>query len=281
VTLVSELMPRDKRGYGTALVAAMGLLGGLLAPFLGKHFDWRQAYVIGGVGGLLLLALRASVPESAMLRAAERGDSRRSGLVLLFASWERTWRFVRALLIGLPLWYAIGILVLLAPEIGRALGMPSPPSAGDAVRNAYIGQVIGDLGSGLLSQWFRSREWVMLGFLLLDGVMIALVLTTRGSAATYLWLCIPLGLANGYWALFITNAAEQFGTNLRATVATAVPNLIRGSTIPITLVFVSLTGTVGAVKSAAVIGAVCLAIAIVALFWNAETFDKNLDCVES
>lgn len=281
VTLVSELMPRDKRGYGTALVATVGVFGGLLAPWVGKSFDWRTAYVIGGVGGLVLLALRASVPESAMFRGTERGSSRRGDLILLFATWERAWRFVRALLIGLPLWYSIGILVLLAPEIGRARGLPTLPSPADAVRNAYIGLVIGDLASGLLSQWFRSRKWVMLAFLLLDGAMIALVLTAGGSAATYLWLCVPLGVANGYWALFITNAAEQFGTNLRATVATAVPNLIRGSTIPITLAFASLAGTVGAVWSAGLIGAVCLAIALLALFWNGETFGKDLDYVET
>jgi putative MFS transporter len=281
VTLVSELLPRDKRGYGTALVAAVGLFGGLLAPWVGKHFEWRQAYLIGGAGGLVLLALRASVPESAMFRATRAGTSSRGDLVLLFARSERTWRFVRALLIGLPLWYSIGILVLLSPEIGRALGMQPPPVAGDAVRNAYIGLVIGDLASGLLSQWFRSRKWVMLAFLLVDAVVIWQVLTRPTSAAEYLWLCLLLGLANGYWALFITNAAEQFGTNLRATVATAVPNLIRGSTIPITLLFTTLTGPWGAIRSAAAIGAVCLAIAIVALFFNAETFSKDLDYVET
>jgi predicted MFS family arabinose efflux permease len=281
VTLVCELLPRNKRGYGTALVAAVGILGGVTAPLVGELLPWRMAYVVGGIGGLLLLGLRATVPESAMYRATEQGTARRGDLLLLFASRERAMRFVRALLVGLPLWYAIGILAALAPEVGRALGINPGPTAPRAIFYAYIGLTVGDLASGLLSQWFRTRKWVMAGFLGLDVVAIGLLLSARSTtAAHYYALCGLLGVANGYWALFITNAAEQFGTNLRATVATAVPNLIRGSTILITLLFVALKDSTGVVGSAALVGSLCLTIAMLSVLGSGETFGKDLDYIE-
>ncbi len=282
VTLVCELLPREKRGYGTALIAAVGILGGVAAPLVGEHLEWRTAYVVGGVLGLLLLGLRATVPESAMYRATEQGSSRRGDLLLLFGRRERTMRFVRALLVGLPLWYAIGILAALAPEVGRALGINPPPTAPRAIFYAYIGLTFGDLASGLLSQWLRTRKWVMVGFLALDTLAIGLVLTARSvTPAHYYGLCALLGVANGYWALFITNAAEQFGTNLRATVATAVPNLIRGSTIVITLLFVYLKEPMGVVGSAVLVGGLCLVTAMLSVLGSGETFGKNLDYVET
>ena len=282
VTLVCELLPREKRGYGTALVAAVGILGGLVAPLVGEHLPWRTAYLVGGVAGLFLLALRTSIPESAMYRATERATSQRGDLRLLLATRERTLRFIRALLVGLPLWYAIGILAALAPEVGRALGMNPAPTAPRAIFHAYLGLTIGDLGSGLLSQWFKTRKWVMFGFIALDALAIGLILAARSStAAHYYVLCALLGVANGYWALFITNAAEQFGTNLRATVATAVPNLIRGSTIPITLLFVYLKDPLGVIGSASLLGSICVAIAVVSVLASAETFGKDLDYVET
>jgi putative MFS transporter len=281
VTLVCELLPKEKRGYGTALVAAVGILGGVAAPLVGEHLPWRMAYVVGGVGGLFLLALRATVPESAMYRSTERGTSRRGDLFLLFATRERAMRFLRALLVGLPLWYAIGILAAFAPEVGHALGINPGPTAGRAIFYAYIGLTFGDLASGLLSQWFRTRKWVMVGFLGADVLAVGLLLSARSTtAAHYYALCGLLGVANGYWALFITNAAEQFGTNLRATVATAVPNLIRGSTILITLLFVGLKGSTGVVGSAAIVGSLCLVIAMLSALGSRETFGKDLDYVE-
>jgi hypothetical protein len=216
-----------------------------------------------------------------MYRATEQGTARRGDLLLLFASRERAMRFVRALLVGLPLWYAIGILAALAPEVGRALGINPGPTAPRAIFYAYIGLTVGDLASGLLSQWFRTRKWVMAGFLGLDVVAIGLLLSARSTtAAHYYALCGLLGVANGYWALFITNAAEQFGTNLRATVATAVPNLIRGSTILITLLFVALKDSTGVVGSAALVGSLCLTIAMLSVLGSGETFGKDLDYIE-
>jgi putative MFS transporter len=282
VTLVCELLPKEKRGYGTALVAAVGVMGGLVAPLVGEHLPWRTAYVVGGMAGLLLLGLRATIPESAMYRATEKSTSQRGDLRLLFAKAERTMRFIRALLVGLPLWYAIGILAALAPEVGRALGISPAPTAPRAIFNAYLGLTIGDLASGLLSQWFGTRKWVMTAFLALDAIAIGLVLTAHSAtAAHYYGLCALLGVANGYWALFITNAAEQFGTNLRATVATAVPNLIRGSTIPISLLFVYLKDSMGVVGSAALVGGLCIVVAALSVLRSQETFGKNLDYVET
>lgn len=279
VVLVAELMPIRLRGYGTAIIASAGLTGGLVAPLLGR-LPWRTAYVVGGVAGLLILALRVVVQESRLFQALQRTSVPRGNLLLLFRTWSRTWRYLRAFLTGLPIWFAVGILVLLAPEIGRGLGIP-----GVAVPRAlfmmYLGLVLGDILSGLLSQALRSRRWVMLLDLGLLAVTVGVMLGSRRlTAGQYYWLCLPLGLASGYWVLFVTAAAEQFGTNLRATVATSLPNLVRGAIIPMTLAFKSLLGTLGLRGSAAVVGAVCIGVAFLAMLGTPETFDRDLDYLE-
>jgi MFS family permease len=282
VTLVCELLPPEKRGYGTGLIATVGVLGGLAAPLVGEHLPWRTAYLVGGLAGLALLLLRASVPESAMYRSAARTTSRRGDLRLLLASRERAARLGRALLIGLPVWFSLSILATFGPEVGRALGIDPPPTAPRALLYAQVGLVLGDVASALLSQLLRTRKWVMLAFLALDGLVITLCLTAiSATAGRYYALCALLGLANGYWVLFITNAAEQFGTNLRATVATAAPNLIRGSTILITNLFLLLEHPLGVIGSAALVGAICLGAALAAVLGSAETFGKRLDYLET
>ena len=281
VVLVAELMPTRIRGYGTAIIASMGLSGGLVAPLVGG-LPWRTAYVVGGAAGLLILALRVAVQESRLFRAMERSAVPRGNLLLLFATWSRTWRYLRAFLTGLPIWFAIGILVLLAPEIGRGLGVTGAVAVSRALFMMYLGFVLGDLLSGLLSQALRSRRAVMLIDLGVLAVTMGVMLGSRGlTPEQYCWLCLPLGLASGYWVLFVTAAAEQFGTNLRATVATSLPNLVRGAVIPITLGFKALIGPLGMRAGTAAIGAVCLGTAFLALLGTPETFDRDLDYLES
>jgi MFS transporter, putative metabolite:H+ symporter len=280
VTLVSELMPASKRGYGTALVATVGVAGGLLAPWVGRTFEWRTAFVIGGLAGLVLLVARLLVRESSLFEEVKRSTVPRGDL-RMFLHGPRALKLLWAFLVGLPTWFLIGIPVTLAPEVGKALGVTPLPSVGEALKWAYLGLVVGDLISGLLSQWARSRRWPILGFQILGVVAVAWLIQTRGlTAAEYERGCFFIGLAGGYWALFITNAAEQFGTNLRATVAVSMPNLARGAAIPITLAFRALTPSTGIPVAIAVVGAACYALALLGTFQNPETFGRTLDFVE-
>ena len=282
VTLVSELMPTRLRGYGTAIIASVGLAGGLVAPWVGTVLPWRNAFVVGGVAGLVLLLLRLAVHESPLFRDLERRAVSRGNLLMLLGSRERLWRYFRAFLTGLPIWYAIGILVSLAPEVGRGLGLSAPLSVAPALFNMYLGFVIGDISSGLLSQALRSRRKVMLLYLLILGATVTAMLGWRGlTPQAFYWLCLPLGIGAGYWVLFVTTSAEQFGTNLRATVATSLPNLVRGAIIPIAALFHGLASSVGIPGSAAIVGALCVGVAIAALVGTPETFDRDLDYVES
>ncbi|RPH71486.1 MAG: MFS transporter [Myxococcaceae bacterium] len=281
VTLVAELMPARIRGYGTAIIASMGLCGGLVAPLV-AGLPWRTAYVVGAVAGLSLLILRLAVQESGIFKALARTEVARGKLLLLFGSRARVWRYFRAFLTGLPIWFAVGILISFAPEVGKGLGVSGPVAVPKALFMMYVGFVVGDIGSGLLSQALRSRRKVMLLDLALLAVVVGLMLGLRGMTADqYVWLCLPLGIASGYWVLFVTAAAEQFGTNLRATVATSLPNLVRGAIIPMGMGFKALIGPLGIRGSALAIGVACLAVAFLAMLGTPETFDRDLDYLET
>ncbi|MEZ4408596.1 MAG: MFS transporter [Polyangiales bacterium] len=284
ITLVSETMPARSRGYGTALVAGIGLLGAVVAALVGKHFSWRVAYQVGGGLGIALLIARLSTFESGMFAKvkAQEGVSR-GDLTMLLRSWPRFKRYARCVLIGLPIWYVVGILVTASPEFARAFGATGPVSAGDAVLWTYAGLVVGDLSSGVLSQWLGSRKRVVGIYLLLTAVFTAGYLLLRAPSPALMYgLCALLGVAIGYWAVFVTIAAEQFGTNLRATVTTTVPNLVRGSVPIITLAFVTLRTrlSLGMVWSAAIVGGACYLIAGLSLVKLEEAYGKDLDYVE-
>lgn len=281
VTLVAELMPTRIRGYGTAIIASMGLTGGLVAPLVG-HLPWRTAYLVGAFGGLALLLLRLVVQESQLFRALERTEVPRGKLLLLLGSRSRVWRYLRAFFTGLPIWFAVGILISFAPEVGRGLGVQGTVAVPRALFMMYLGLVLGDIGSGLLSQALRSRRTVMLLDLGLLTVTAGVMLGARGMTPDqYYWLCLPLGLGSGYWVLFVTSAAEQFGTNLRATVATSLPNLVRGAIIPMSIGFKALVGPLGIRGSALAVGAACVLIALLAMLRTPETFDRDLDYLET
>ena len=275
VTLVAESMPKETRAYGTAVVAGFGILGAVAAALVGQAFPWQVAYLVGGVMGLVLLAARLRLRESPMWAAAPRGDLR----VLLRPG--RLGRYARVVLVGVPIWFVIGILVTFAPELSRELGVRGDVTAGMAVLWTYSGAAAGDLASGFLSQrWGRRR--VMLLFLGATAFLtLAYALLAGASLALFYGTCLALGLAVGYWAVFATNAAEQFGTDVRATVATTAPNLVRAAVVPLTLAFTALIPHAGRVQAALVVGAASVVVALLALWGMPETRGKDLDYVES
>ena len=282
ITLVSEIMHREGRGWGTTIVATVGICGGVVAALVGGAVDWRTAYLIGGGLGLALLVLRIGVRESPMFAATRAQTSvARGDLGALVRSWQRLRRYLAVILVGVPIWYAVGILIFFSPELGKALGMTELPVPGRALLWCYAGLAVGDLGSGALSQVLRSRRKALAIFLGLTAVSVALYFTVAPrSLATFYAVCGVLGLATGYWAVFITSAAEQFGTNLRATVTTTAPNFVRGAVVPMTLIYKELRGAVGIVEGAIVVGAAALALGALALWLLDETYGKDLDYVE-
>jgi putative MFS transporter len=281
ITLVSEVMSREARGYGTTVVASVGVLGAVVAALVGDSFSWRVAYFVGGALGIALLLLRIGLFESGMFEQARRREVARGNFFSLFTNADRLRRYVAVILIGLPIWFVISILIGLSPEIAADMGMKPGPQAGQAVMLAYIGLSIGDFASGSLSQLLRSRKKVVALFMGLTVVSIAAYFTVgSASLATFYACCLALGVAVGYWAVFVTIASEQFGTNIRATATTTVPNFVRGAVVGLTTAFGALKGPLGVTRAAIVVGAVTLLIAALSLRALDETFGKDLDFVE-
>ncbi|OWP61596.1 MFS transporter [Hymenobacter amundsenii] len=282
ITLVAETLPKEKRGYGTMIVATVGVSGAMLAYWVGEKFGWRNAYFVGGGLGLALLALRAGVFESGLFQQTKRTDVERGNFFALFTNGPRLVRYLKCLLIGIPLWFVVGILITLAPEFGEAMGLTGPVTAGLGVFWSYFGLVFGDFASGTLSQLLRSRNRALQLFLGFCAVMVGVYLFgIRGATpTTYYVVCFILGFAVGFWALFVTVAAEQFGTNLRATVATTAPNFSRGSVVALVPLFQALRGELGILNGAAVLGLSTLVVAFWAVSTLPESFGKDLDYVE-
>jgi MFS family permease len=278
ITLVSEILPQKIRGYGTTLVATLGVFGAILAYFASDLFDWRASYFIGGALGLLVLIMRLRVLESGMFLKTKLAHIQRGNILMLFNSKERFLRYIKAIIVGLPIWFVVGVLITFSPEIGDAMGLDQPVKAGIAVILSFASQAIGNIVSGLLSQYTQSRKKIMALFIVLSFAFTLLyLLLPKHSVETFYAICILLGFSNGYWTLFITVSAELFGTNLRATVATTVPNFVRGAVIPITTLFLLLKPGMGIINSALVIGIFTTIASLLALWSLRETFHTDLN----
>lgn len=282
ITLVSEVMSKESRGYGTTIVASVGILGAVAAALIGDHFDWKTAYVVGGLMGLALLSLRAGLLESGMFHSMHQTGVARGRFQTLFSSVEKSRRYLSCILIGVPIWFVIGILITFAPELAKELDVQGTITGSKAIMWAYIGLSCGDLCAGLLSQKLRSRRSSVFGFLILTLGLIFVYVTQSGwSETAFYGLCVGLGFGSGYWAVFVTIAAEQFGTNIRSTVASTVPNFVRGSVVPLTLTFEFLSSRLGMIPGVLALGAGVMTLAFLALYFMDETFGKNLDYLES
>lgn len=296
VTLVSEILPPRLRGWGTTIIATVGLMGAVLANIISKTYTWQTSYFIGGGLGLMLLVARVSVFESGLFLKTIEKNIPRGNFLQLFQKKERLKKFLGCIFIGLPIWYAIGILITFSPEFAAALGV-GEIKAGDAVMMSYLGLAAGDMSSGFLSQTLRTRKKVVAIFILLTlGFILLYLFSPVKSTGFFFFTCFTLGFGIGYWALFVTIAAEQFGTNLRSTVATSVPNFIRGTVVPLTILFRYLrewiteyyTGTqgletaknTGLIFGALIVGVLTIIIAFRALKAIDETFGRDLNFEE-
>lgn len=280
ITLVSETMDKNKRGYGTMIIVTFGALGAVVASLVGKSFGWQTTYIVGGCMGLALLLLRAGAYESGMYQQLKTSNHIKKGNFLsLFSSSKNIAKYLSCIAIGLPIWFVIGVLVNLSNRFGDAFGLSI--NVGDSVMYAYLGLSVGDLFSGLLSQLMKSRRKVVfINIVLLFVFMLLYLFYPVASVGYYKLLCFLLGAATGYWALFVTIASEQFGTNIRSTVTNTVPNFVRGAVVPITLSFKALVPQVGLIASAMIVGSVCCILAALATWYVEESFSKDLNYYE-
>ncbi len=286
ITLVSELLPKEKRGVGTSLVAGIGLFGAVFAYFVYKLTnDWRLCYMIGGGLGIGLLLLRISVTESGMFHSLkEQVGIQKGNFFMFFNNKKRFKKYLLAILIGLPTWYVIGILVNLSNRFAGALYGENKIESGRAIMFAYVGIAIGDILIGLVSQYFKSRKKALLSFYLLCMACLVFFYSSyNNSDASMYLICGLLGFSTGFWAIFITMGAEQFGTNLRATAATTIPNMVRGALPLINLMFLNLfqqSWGWSLIQSGIITGFIIMFITLVAFYFTEETFHKDLDFVE-
>lgn len=282
ITLIAEILPKELRGYGASVVASVGLAGAIAAFFAAKLTDWRIAYFIGGGMGLILLGLRINVLESVIFnKSIENRASKSVPWWTIFTSWSRFVRYIRCMGIGLPTYMVIGIYSTFGNEFAKALGITADVQAASCVLYTYIGVVTGDFFSGILSQWLQSRRKAILLMMSMTLAGVVWLLYGGIESTTMLYACyVWLGFSIGYIAMFLTTTAEQFGTNLRATVTTSVANNVR-ATVLITLpVFQLLKPGWGVLSSGAIVGAVCFGLALLSLWKMEETYGKELDYEE-
>ncbi|MCW3124997.1 MAG: transporter [Bacteroidetes bacterium] len=284
ITLVSESLPTEKRGYGTMIVAAVGVSGAVFAGIISRTIgNWRACYFLGGALGLALLILRVSVYESGLFKDMLQKPVQRGNFFMLFRSRAIFLKYLRCILIGLPTWFAIGILVFFSPEFARKdlLNIDGKVVAGDAIMYSYAGITLGNVLCSWLSQYLHSRRQAVFWFLILTAIGFVLYFTAYGRSVTYFYIAMVItGIGTGFWAVIITNAAEQFGTNIRSTVATTVPNLIRGSLNVITPIYAALQAYFNKLVSAEILAVVIIVIPLVALYYTQETFTKDLNYIE-
>ena len=283
ITLVSELTPKNKRGIATSLVAGIGLTGAVVAFIMKQYFDWRTCYFIGGGLGLILLVLRISVFESGMFHELKKMNVQRGNFFMLFKTRERFTKYLCSILIGLPTWFVIGVLVTFSSEFGKQMGIKEKIDPGKAIMYAYAAIAIGDVLIGFISQWFKSRKKALYLFYSITIIFMVLFFTVQwnGTAANMYWICAGLGFGTGFWAIFVTMGAEQFGTNIRATAATTIPNMVRGMlTVMIIPLFKLFRGMTDYVTGGWITAIVIMAITIIAALLIKETFHKVLNYIE-
>lgn len=293
ITLVVESMDKEKRGWGTMIIVTFGALGGVAARLVGVSGTWiattlslnlqawQVAYIVGGVLGLLLLVLRVGAFESGMFRTMKEHAVRKGDFFQLFSNSQRTMKYIASVAIGLPIWFVVGVLINQSHDIAKYIGVDGDVKVADSVMWSYIGLSVGDLFSGALSQLLRSRRKVIFIYLLILAACVVIYLFRHDvSLAWFHFMCCMLGASTGFWALFVTVASEQFGTNLRSTVTNTAPNFVRGATVPITLSYKSLIPLVGVGFAALSVGLICILLSGLATWYVSETFSKDLDYFE-
>lgn len=284
ITLVSEVMTKEKRGYGTTIVSGIGIAGAIGGFLVADMFNWRVAYYVGGGLGLMLLVLRVTMYESGMFHKLKVSGAARGSFFSLFSDRKRFSKYLKCILIGVPVWFVIGILVTLAPEFASSKGLNIHGTivGGKAVMYHYIGASIGAFLTGIISQYLKSRKKALLiSLYCLSLTILWYFFANDVSDSVFYFILFLMGIPNGYWSVFVTTASEQFGTNLRATTTTTIPNFVRGATVAVTTGFNYLkTNSMNVLSAGALVGIIVLLLAIYSSYQIEESYDKDLDYLE-
>ena len=281
ITLVSEVLSKERRGIGTALVATAGAFGAVVASYSATLVSWRSMYIIGGVMGLILLALRMSAAESFVFESIKRDNQVSKGsLLLLLGNRERVTRLLALIAIGVPFMFAWAFVATFSPELAEA-------SIGKRISSALpisyfaIGITIGDIVCGLFSQLLKSRKKALGIFLISQFLCVLGALHANGGSETLftLWF-FPMGVFSGLWAVLITTASEQYGTNLRSTVSSIVPNFVRGCTVLLSISFLSCKEAFGTISAVQIVSFGSFLLAIIGLKAIRESFGVPLTFIE-
>jgi len=282
ITLVCEILPRSKRGLGTTFVTGLGVAGAILAALMGKYLAWRTAFFVGGCMGLALFLLRVLTHDSGMFeRMRQQTGIKRGSLRQLIGTKDTLVRFLSCIASGMPIYLTFSIFAVFSPELGQAIGIQEPLIVSDVMLCVSVGLTLGDVLAGLLSQLMQRRKTPLVILVLLNCLVALTIISGAFSTAfAYLVLVGVLGLTSGYWACLITTAAEQFGTNIRATVTTMVPNLVRATAIPITIAFIETKSYLSIQNTVWVLVTVVFACAFWGLSHLRESFHSDLDFYE-
>ena len=281
VTLAIESMPKKIRGMGASIIAGFGVLGAALAEVVVHYLPWRDAYILGGVMGLVVMVLRLRLHESDMFIKHKMDQVDHGNFLALISRRDLLIKYICCITVGVPVWFTIGLLVYFSPEFAKELGVNGQITAGRAIMYTYLGLAVGDISSGLLSQFYNSRRKALGVYIFILLLTCILYSQASGvSASQFYGIMFVTGIAAGYWSLMVINASEQFGVNFRATAATSVPNFVRGAVVPMTLAFAALRESNSMIISAGIIGVVVFSLALLAVYYLPETFDKDLNQVE-
>jgi len=280
ITLVAELLPQKLRSYGAVIVSTMGVLGGILAFLVADIFEWRTSYFVGGAMGVALLFLRIRVFESSLFLTLKAKKITRGDLMIILTNSKRLLKYIMGILVGIPMWFVVGVLMTFSPEFGTAHGIEGI-NAGKGVMLLFGGQAFGNMVSGFLSQYLQSRK-AGIGIFMVGSflTMLAYMLLPLSTAFQFYAIIFILGFFNGYWTLFIIQAAELFGTNIRATVATTIPNFVRGTAILFTTAFAALRPGLGVIKGGVLLATIAVFIGLTALSLLQETYHKDMNYEE-
>jgi len=283
ITLVSELMSQRNRGWGAMLIVVSGALGGVAGGLAGHLLSWQTAYILGGLGGFVLLLLRMGLTESSLYQKIKKDSHLKKGSLLLFIKQPKLFfRYLQCLLVGIPFWVFIGLFMAISPELGKALGVATPVRAGVTLACFNSGLAVGEIVSGCISQWLGSRKKVVLGYLSLAFITILILFNqSQITENTFYIFTTILGFSSGFWVIFILIASEQFGTNIRATVTVSLPNMVRAMLVPCAMLLTLLQPHFGILWGFGIICLTSLAFGLIASGLLAETFSRNLDFVET
>ncbi|MEI6851868.1 MAG: MFS transporter [Bacteroidota bacterium] len=283
ITMVSEVMSKEKRGLGASIVSGIGIAGSALAFLVAEKFQWRVAFWTGGGLGLLLLFLRIAVYESGMYEKTKAIKVSRGNFLSLFTDIKRFKKFIFIILLAIPTWYTVSVLAINAPSLAQdALHITGSIKGSTSVMLHYIGAAIGSFLFGYISLKLCSRKKpIVIGILGIAALSVVYFALNGGSPVMFYTVLLLLGMPmGGLWTIFVTAASEQFGTNLRATVTTSAPNFVRGATILITFLLGVLNPLVGLWNAGVILGVFFTALALVSVFFIEETYGKDLDYME-